>query len=119
MRRIAEGIGSALRCSINLDFIPVYPVTVNDPYMVEILKETAPGILGEDCLEEMPIVMGSEDFSFYQQKIPGVFCFLGMGDPVKGTDAQHHSPDFKTNDSVLAEGVALLSSVALRYLEKQ
>ena len=119
MRRIAEGIGSALRCSINLDFIPVYPVTVNDPYMVEILKETAPGILGEDCLEEMPIVMGSEDFSFYQQKIPGVFCFLGMGDPEKGTDAQHHSPDFKTNDSVLAEGVALLSSVALRYLEKQ
>jgi hypothetical protein len=30
---------------------------------------------------------------------PGIMFFLGMGDPEKGTDAQHHSPDFKTNDT--------------------
>jgi len=41
---------------------------------------------------------------------PGIMFFLGMGDPEKGTDAQHHSPDFKTNDT---------SFLALRYLEKQ
>ena len=118
LRRIAEGIGTALRCEVKVDFLPVYPVTVNDKGMVDILREVAGGILGEESLEEVAIEMGSEDFSFYQQKIPGVIFFLGMGDREKGTDAQHHSPGFKTNDAVLVDGMTLLSALAWRYLEK-
>ena len=115
--RIAEGIAAALRCEVKVDFIPIYPVTVNDAAMVGLLRETTGELLGEEALEELPIIMGSEDFSFYQQKVPGVLFFLGMGDPSKGTDAQHHSPNFRTNDSVLPNGVALLSSLAWRFLE--
>jgi amidohydrolase len=115
--RIAEGIAAALRCEVKVDFIPIYPVTVNDAAMVGLLRETTGELLGEEALEELPFIMGSEDFSFYQQKVPGVLFFLGMGDPSKGTDAQHHSPNFRTNDSVLPNGVALLSSLAWRFLE--
>ena len=62
---------------------------------------------------EVPIAMGSEDFSFYQQKVPGVIFFLGIADPRKGTDAEHHNPMFKTNDEVLKKGVALLAALAM------
>lgn len=111
--RIAKGIGSALRCGVKTNFIPVYPVTVNDPDMVETLKKVASAMFGDQSLTEMPIVMGSEDFSFYQQKIPGVIFFLGMADSQKGTDAEHHNPTFKTNDGVLKKGVALLTALVM------
>lgn len=111
--RIAKGIGSALRCEVKTNFIPVYPVTVNDPDMVETLKKVASAMFGDQSLTEMPIVMGSEDFSFYQQKIPGVIFFLGMADSQKGTDAEHHNPTFKTNDGVLKKGVALLTALVM------
>jgi len=113
IERIAKGIGSALRCGVKTNFIPVYPVTVNDPDMVETLKKVASAMFGDQSLTEMPIVMGSEDFSFYQQKIPGVIFFLGMADSQKGTDAEHHNPTFKTNDGVLKKGVALLTALVM------
>ena len=118
LKRIGEGIGAAMRCDVKVDFIPVYPVTVNNGELVDLFVEVAGDLLGKDALEEMSIEMGSEDFSFYQQKIPGVLFFLGMGDPVKGTDAQHHSPDFKTNEDVLADGTALLTALALSFLDR-
>lgn len=113
IERIAKGIGSALRCGVKTNFIPVYPVTVNDPDMVETLKKVASAMFGDQSLTEMPIVMGSEDFSFYQQKVPGVIFFLGMADSQKGTDAEHHNPTFKTNDGVLKKGVALLTALVM------
>jgi len=113
IERIAKGIGSALRCEVKTNFIPVYPVTVNDPDMVETLKKVASAMFGDQSLTEMPIVMGSEDFSFYQQKVPGVIFFLGMADSQKGTDAEHHNPTFKTNDEVLKKGVALLTALVM------
>ncbi|MGB4146458.1 MAG: M20/M25/M40 family metallo-hydrolase, partial [Acetomicrobium sp.] len=84
-----------------------------DPDMVETLKKTASAMFGDQSLIEMPIVMGSEDFSFYQQKVPGVIFFLGMADSQKGTDAEHHNPTFKTNDGVLKKGVALLTALVM------
>lgn len=119
LKRIGEGIGAAMRCDVKVDFIPVYPVTVNNGELVDLFVEVAGDLVGKDALEEMSIEMGSEDFSFYQQKIPGILFFLGMGDPTKGTDAQHHSPDFKVNEAVLADGAALLSGLALGFLKRK
>ena len=113
IERIAKGIGSALRCEVKTNYIPVYPVTVNDPNMIETLKEVVSAMFGAQSLIEIPIAMGSEDFSFYQQKVPGAIFFLGIADPKKGTDAEHHNPMFKTNDEVLKRGVALLSALAM------
>lgn len=113
IERIAKGIGSALRCEVKTNYIHVYPVTINDPNMIETLKEVASVMFGDKSLVEVPIAMGSEDFSFYQQKVPGVIFFLGIADPGKGTDAEHHNPMFKTNDEVLKKGVALLAALAM------
>ena len=113
IERIAKGIGSALRCEVKTNYIHVYPVTINDPNMIETLKEVSSVMFVDKSLVEVPIAMGSEDFSFYQQKVPGVIFFLGIADPGKGTDAEHHNPMFKTNDEVLKKGVALLAALAM------
>ena len=111
------GISSALNCETEIDYNQIYPVTVNNPFLTDILKQSASQVLGEDNLKDTEIAMGSEDFSYYGENIPAVFGFLGIGDPEKGTDKAHHSPLFNANDSVLASGSAILSLFALNYLE--
>jgi metal-dependent amidase/aminoacylase/carboxypeptidase family protein len=76
-------------------------------------------VLGPKNVQEMPMVMGSEDFSYYGEKIPAAFGLLGMADSAKGTDQQHHSPHFKTNDAVLSSGSAILAGFALKFLEER
>jgi amidohydrolase len=60
--------------------------------------------------------MVSEDFSYFQEKIPGVFFFLGCGNPAKGTDNPHHSPRFNVDDDALSTGVELLAGFAAEFL---
>ncbi|HPK42968.1 MAG TPA: hypothetical protein PK877_05630, partial [Synergistales bacterium] len=55
-------------------------------------------------------------FSYYQEKIPGVFFLLGCGNPSKRTDNPHHSPRFNVDDDALPTGVELLAAFAADYL---
>ena len=62
--------------------------------------------------------MGSEDFSYFQQKVPGTYFLLGTGNPEKGTDNPHHSPKFNVDDDALPLGVAALAGFAWNWLSK-
>jgi amidohydrolase len=117
--RIAESIATAYRGSAETKYINVYPHPVNnDPALAELFRDVAIRVVGEENVEESPVLMTSEDFSFYQSRIPGNFFFLGSGDPEKGTTAPHHSSRFNVDDSVLPTGVSLLVSFACAALEK-
>jgi len=67
-----------------------------------------------------PPTTTSEDFSLYQQQIPGVFVFLGI--TPEGTDpataARNHSPRFFADEAALPVGVRLMSNLALDYLQQ-
>jgi amidohydrolase len=63
--------------------------------------------------------MASEDMSFYLQKVPGCFFFLGAGNPEKGLASPLHSSSFDFDESALATGATLLASLALAWLETQ
>lgn len=65
----------------------------------------------------MQPLMGSEDFSFYQEVIPGYFFFLGMKNETNGKPASVHSPYFKLNEDALPFGAALHASLAARYID--
>jgi len=114
--RIAGGVCSALRCESTLRYTQIYGVTVNDPALTEIMVNTASELLGKEKIREIPIAMGSEDFSYYGERVPAVFGMLGISDPAKGTDKPHHSPHFNAGDDQLAKGAALLAGFALNYL---
>ena len=58
--------------------------------------------------------MGGEDFSRYQEKVPGCFIFVGSGP--KGTVYEHHHPKFNPDEAVLPLGTAILTEAARRWL---
>jgi amidohydrolase len=95
-----------------------YPVTYNDPELTAKMLPTLQQTAGIGNVNLSPPVTGAEDFSFYQQKVPGLFFFLGGmpkgGDP-KTTPA-NHSPDFYIDESGFTLGVKALCNLTLDYM---
>ena len=107
MHEILKGYAEAWRCKAELKFIePSYPTVINDVELTEKISELlAP--LGS--ITSIPPSMGGEDFSFYQQKIKGVFLFLGIKNNEKGIINPHHHPKFDIDESILWKGAAIYS----------
>ncbi len=84
IRRIADGVCAALRCRAELEYTRFVPPTINDEELTKRFIETAKGIIGEERVQISPLIMVSEDFSYFQEKIPGVFFFLGCGNLPRG-----------------------------------
>lgn len=77
-------------------------------------------MLGGSHVQAMEPLMGSEDFAFYQETMPGYFFFLGAKDDTNIQLASAHSPYFKISEDALPYGAALGASLAVRYvLENQ
>ncbi|MCY7421366.1 MAG: amidohydrolase [Chitinophagaceae bacterium] len=114
--KTAEAAGAI--AEVLIPYSSHYPVTFND---VELTKKMLPSLqktAGAEHVNVKPAVTGAEDFSFFQQKVPGIFFFLG-GLP-KGKDPKtsgpHHTPDFFIDDSGLKLGVNALANLTLDYM---
>jgi amidohydrolase len=118
LRRIADGIGAAHRCAAETKVDYLYPSLVNHQGPTELLRRTAEAVVGRNMTEESPMLMVSEDFSFYLQKTPGTFFFLGSGNAEKGTDFPHHSSRFDVDDDALPIGITLLAAFSFAALNK-
>ena len=62
--------------------------------------------------------MVSEDFSYYQREVPGVFFFLGVRNEAKGFTAMLHTAAFDLDEDAMVTGVQLLTTSAVDYLER-
>lgn len=94
------------------------PAVFNDPALTAATLPALTRAAGEGKVREVPLIMGSEDFAFYQKEVPGFFFFLGVNkDGVKpGEAAPNHSPKFFVNEAALPVGVKALSFAALDFL---
>lgn len=114
--KTAEAAGATAEVKIPLS--THYPVTYNDPALTEKMLPTLQATAGAANVMLKPPVTGAEDFSFYQEKVPGLFFFLG-GMP-KGQDplktAAHHTPDFYIDESGFSLGVKALCNLTLDYM---
>jgi len=115
--RLIERVSEAFQCRADYKYTRYVPSTINDEKATLLLKELGESLLGSENVEESPLIMGSEDFSYFQRQVPGTFFFLGIGNSAKGTDMPHHSPKFNVDEDVLVTGVTLLSSFAWKWLE--
>ncbi|MCX8728326.1 M20 aminoacylase family protein [Gilliamella sp. B2838] len=98
--QIATGIASTFEAKAEVDYQRRYPATINYAKQADIAIEAAKKVVGENGLIIDPLPsMGSEDFAFMLQKIPGVYVWLGAG---KG--ANLHNPAYNFNDEVLITG---------------
>lgn len=114
---IAESAGA--KATVKIDLLAA--LTYNDPALTAQMVPTLERMAGKDRVTITPATTISEDFSFYQEKVPGFFFFLG-GKPlnVKPEDAPpHHTPDFFIDESGFGLGVKALSHLAVEYLEQK
>jgi amidohydrolase len=118
MREILGGVTSAHGGSFELDFTLGYPVTFNDPGLVERTLPSLRRVLGDANVERAKPSMGAEDFSFFQKVIPGFFYWLGVGNKAKGITAAVHTPEFDIDEDALVVGVKAMTSILLDYLER-
>ncbi|KAI3845811.1 hypothetical protein MKX03_020308 [Papaver bracteatum] len=121
MHRIEEVIvaqAAVNRCNATVDFFEddLYPVTYNNEVLHQHFINVAGEMLGPQKVEDMKTIMGSEDFSFFSEQIPGYFFFLGMKNESLRKFETAHSPYFTINEDVLPYGAALHASLATRYL---
>jgi amidohydrolase len=92
------------------------PVTTNDPTLTDMMVPTLTRVVGSDMLSISPRTTTAEDFSYYQEQIPGLFIFLGVADPLDLSPASNHSPKFFADERALPVGVKVLTELALDYL---
>ena len=121
VRRTAESIAQSGGASATVTIDTGAAVTYNDPALTEQLLPTLRAVAGSSHVAEAPLITAAEDFSRYQQRIPGVFFFLGITplgtDPAKA--APNHSPRFYVDEAALPVGVRALAHLAVDYLSAQ
>ena len=118
MRRVIAGACAMGRCEYTLDYKRFIPGTINDHDVTMLAKEVCEKIVGAENVKETPLIMGSEDYSYFEQKVPGTYFFLGTGNAEKRTDNPHHHPKFNVDDDALAAGSAMLAGFAWEWLSR-
>lgn len=117
--KTAESAGATV--DITLPYMTHYPVTVNDPALTALMLPTLQKVAGKENVELSVPHTGAEDFSFFEEKVPGLFFNLGGmkkgGDPK--TTASHHTPDFYIDESSLKLGVKAMCNLTIDYMEMQ
>ncbi len=118
---VASGIAAAHRCTVEVNFIDGFPVTLNDERAITMGRAIAQEMGGEAGWHEMThSLMGAEDFSYVLEKVPGAMFFLGVAH--EGEDWTHccgiHSSMMMVDESAMPKGAAFLASCATRFLEQ-
>ncbi|GGO71328.1 M20 metallopeptidase family protein [Nonomuraea cavernae] len=116
---LVEGIAAAHGLTVEASFGMGYPVTVNDSGEAGFAGRTADELFGPGRYFVTPQpVMGSEDFSYVLEQVPGAFVFLGACPPDldPASAPYNHSPEARFDDSVLPDGAALYASLAMSRL---
>jgi amidohydrolase len=119
IRRIVSNIAKAQGATAKLEIDPGVPVTFNDAALAARLSPTLDGVYGKSNVFQPPLVTGAEDFSFFQEQIPGFFFFIG-GRPLDlpaNRAVPNHSPYFFIDEGALKPAVSAMSLLALDYLE--
>lgn len=113
---IAESAGA--KADVKIDIM--YPVTYNDSKLTEQMVPTLEAVAGKANVRITPAQTGAEDFSFYQQKVPGFFYFLGGMTPGKKPEdaAPHHTPDFQLDEGGFVLGVKTLCHLTVDYMNQ-
>ncbi len=112
--KIAESAGATAEVTIRRG----YPVTYNDPALTEKMASSLERAAGKEKTVRINASTGAEDFSFFQQQVPGLFFFVGAlppgQDPAKAPS--HHTPDFMIDEKGFITGIRAMLNVTTDYM---
>ncbi len=113
--KTAEAYGATV--DVQIPYSSHYPVTFNN---VELTQKMVPSLkraAGEENVEVIAPHTGAEDFSFFQEQIPGLFFFVGARPPeISAAEApSHHTPDFMIDERGMLTGIKAILQLTLDY----
>ena len=110
----AFGAKAAVEC-VNM----TTPVINDQADLNRIARDAVIKLYGEEGLGHLPTMMGSEDFAFFMEKVPGIFGFIGSRDPEQGFVYTNHHEKYSVPEEVLQRGAAMHAQFALDYLTEK
>ena len=120
VRQTAENIARAAGATAAVTITDGYPVTMNDPDLTAQMAPTLERVAGKGSARVVPPVMPSEDFSYYAQKVPGLYFLLYVTPPEQdpATAPANHSPRYTVDERALPVGTRALAALAVDFLMK-
>ncbi len=113
---VASLTAKAMRAEASFRTSNGCPVVINDARVAEIVRQSAIKAIGEANVTEATTRMGSEDMSFFLEKVPGCFFNVGIGKPGSSLDKPHHTPLFDMDELGLEVGVKIATQALLDVL---
>jgi amidohydrolase len=117
LRSTVNAIAEANGATATVNIYGATPVTGNHPELLQKMMPTLQWAAGAENVQEARLITGAEDFSFYQERIPGLFLMLGINDPdlPQSDRPSNHSPFFIADERALIVGVRTLVGFAMDY----
>lgn len=119
IRRIADNTAATFRAGAKVEYHFMCPPTINDERLALLAKDSVKKLYGETALVPMPLLTGSEDFSFYAEKAPAAYAFLGVRNPEKDASYPQHHSRYTIDEDALQVGAAVYAQFALDFLAEE
>ena len=118
LEEIVHNVAKSNNIESKITYLVSYPITFNDPYLYEEILPTLERVNGKKNVHLMKAITGAEDFSYFQEKVPGTYFFIGGQKPDVdlSTVAPHHTPDFYVDDSAIPTGIRSMIGLTLDYI---
>ena len=118
LEEIVHNVAKSNNIESKITYLVSYPITFNDPYLYEEILPTLERVNGKRNVHLMKAITGAEDFSYFQEKVPGTYFFIGGQKPDVdlSTVAPHHTPDFYVDDSAISTGIRSMIGLTLDYI---
>ena len=114
MKDIISGMEKTFKAKITLDYKDGYPPVINDVNATQIVYDAAKKIVKNNVIEPY-LSMGGEDFSYYTNKIPGCFFFLGSAPKDrKPLSTPHHCSHFDIDENAMLIGSSIFIEIACK-----
>lgn len=118
IKRITQGTALSYRVSAHVDYErSLHPVVINDAKLTGIAKTAAQKLFLEEDIINVPKMMLGEDFSVYQQRVPGVFAFVGAGNDELGRAYPNHHERFNIDEHAVINAAQLYVAFAMEMNE--
>lgn len=116
LQELAESLRPAFQVTVDYQFLPGVPSTVNDPGVAADLHRAGVTVLGAENVSYLAPKMGGEDFGLFTQLVPGAFMRLGAANAARGIVHKGHSPHFDVDERALPIGVEVMTEAIRSYL---
>lgn len=121
MKEMVPAIAKAYKAEATIDIAEGTAITYNNEALVTQMLPTLQRLAGKENVNLISAITGAEDFSFFQEKVPGFYFFLG-GTPLDMNPADapsHHTPDFFIDEAGMKLGVKALTNLTFDYLNSK